>query len=257
ILVLGSQIKPHIERRFSLPCSAPAARMAEFVRAMRAIWHTWESGEPLDFTGEFYRHTLMTPMFTPPSTLPAPKIFLAAVGDKMTQTAGAVADGMLIHPFSTESYVREVTVPALERSRAASELAGQPLDIVSSAFVVTGRTDAERAQSAASVRRQIAFYGSTPAYRPVFEHHGWGELGTELNALSKSTDPDRWEQMGSLIHDEALSAFAVVATPDEVGSALAGRWGDLITRYEVNHVGIEDTGLQLEVAQGIRTAMGA
>jgi probable F420-dependent oxidoreductase len=255
VLGLGSQIKPHIERRFSMPWSAPAARMAEYVRAMRAIWHAWETGEPLRFEGEFYTHTLMTPMFSPPSTQPAPKVFLAAVGDRMTQTAGAVADGMLIHPFSTEAYFRDVTLPALTSSRAGSELAGQPLEVVSSAFVVTGRDDAELAASATAVRNQIAFYGSTPAYLPVLEHHGWGALGLELNRLSKTSDPDRWAAMGRLVDDDVLQAFALIAEPDRVGAALRARWGGLVDRYEVNPVGVRDAELQRAVAAGMRATI--
>ena len=243
ILGLGSQIKPHIEKRFAMPWSAPAARMQEYIEAMRAIWHSWETGEPLAFRGQFYTHTLMTPMFTPPSRFPAPRIYLAAVGPRMTAVAGEVADGLLVHPFSTEAYVREVTLPAL---------ANPDIDVVSAAFVVTGRDEREIAESAAAVRDQIAFYGSTPAYLPVFEHHGWGELGVELNRLSKTRDPDKWRQMGTLIDDDVLREFAVVGEPDRVGPLLRARWGDLITRYELNHVGIQDPALQLEIARSLR-----
>jgi probable F420-dependent oxidoreductase len=226
-----------------MPWSAPAARMHEYIRALRAIWHSWESGEPLAFRGQFYTHTLMTPMFTPPSRFPAPRIYLAAVGPRMTAVAGEVADGLLVHPFSTEAYVREVTLPAL---------ANPDIDVVSAAFVVTGRDEREIAESAAAVRDQIAFYGSTPAYLPVFEHHGWGELGVELNRLSKTRDPDKWRQMGTLIDDDVLREFAVVGEPDRVGPLLRARWGDLITRYELNHVGIQDPALQLEIARSLR-----
>ena len=252
ILGLGSQIKPHIEKRFSMPWSAPAARMHEYIRALRAIWHAWESGEPLAFRGEFYTHTIMTPMFTPPTFFPAPRIYLAAVGTRMTAVAGAVADGILIHPFSTERYVREVTLPNLHRARAESDLADRPIDVIGSAFLVTGRDEKELAASAAAVRNQIAFYGSTPAYLPVLEHHGWADLGIELNRLSKTRDPDKWRQMGNLIDDDVLGTFAVVGAPDRVGAALLERWGDVITRYELNHAGIEDTAVQIEVARTLR-----
>jgi probable F420-dependent oxidoreductase len=247
ILGLGSQIKPHIEKRFSMPWSAPAARMHEYIRALRAIWHSWQTGEPLAFRGQFYTHTLMTPMFTPPTRFPAPRIYLAAVGPLMTAVAGEVADGILVHPFSTPAYVREATLPAL-----ANPAIDRPIDIVSSAFVVTGRDDREIAESSVAVRNQIAFYGSTPAYRPVLEHHGWGALGVELNRLSKSRDPDKWRQMGKLIDDDVLREFAVVGEPDRIGPRLRERWGDLITRYELNHVGIADPALQLQIAQSLR-----
>ncbi len=177
-LGLGSQIKPHIEKRFSMPWSAPAARMAEFVSAMRAIWDSWATGAKLDFRGDFYTHTLMTPMFTPLSEQPAPEVLLAAVGEKMTETAGRVADGILLHPFTTEQYVREVTLPALARGRTASGAPEGDPEIIASGFIVTGNTDEELATSKAAVRRQIAFYGSTPAYRPVLDLHGLGDLAT-------------------------------------------------------------------------------
>jgi probable F420-dependent oxidoreductase len=244
ILGLGSQIKPHIEKRYAMPWSAPAARMHEYIRALRAIWHSWETGEPLAFRGEFYAHTLMTPMFTPPTRFGAPRIYLAAVGPRMTAVAGQVADGILVHPFSTASYLREVTLPAL---------ANPDIDVVSAAFVVTGRDDKELAESAAAVRNQIAFYGSTPAYLPVLEHHGWAELGVELNRLSKTRDPGKWTQMGNLIDDDVLRTFAAVAEPGQVGPQLRERWGSLITRYELNHVGIPDPALQLEIAHSLRS----
>ena len=194
LLGLGSQIKPHIERRFSMPWSDPAARMAEYVAAMRAIWHAWETGDKLDFRGEYYTHTLMTAMFTPPCEYPAPKVLVAGVGVRMTEVAGAVADGFLIHPFSTGKYLRGVTLPALQRGR---ESAGRVLDpqfeVASSMMVISGYTEQEIAESKARVRQQLAFYGSTPAYRPVLDMHGWGALGDELNRVSRTRDAGgRW-----------------------------------------------------------------
>ena len=250
ILGLGSQIKPHIERRFSMPWSAPAARMAEYISALRAIWHSWESGDKLNFRGDFYSHTLMTPMFAPGNEYPAPKVYLAAVGERMTETAGAVADGVLLHPFSTVRYLREVTLPALARGRG-DEPEGQ-FDVVSAAFVVSGRDDAEFAASRQQVRAQLAFYGSTPAYLPVLDLHGWGDLGVELNRLSKQPDPDKWRQMGELITDEVLTEFTIVGEPGEIGAGLDRRFGGLITRYEVNPVGLRDPELALAVASGVQ-----
>ena len=170
VLGLGSQIRPHIERRFSMPWSSPAARMAEFVTALRTIWAAWATGEQLDFRGDFYRHTLMTPMFTPPTLSPDPEVLLAGVGPRMTETAGAVADGLLVHPFTTERYLREVSLPAL--ARGAAQRTGSPVSqVVDSTFLVTGRTEEELAASTRAVRQQLAFYGSTPAYAPVLQHH--------------------------------------------------------------------------------------
>ena len=228
ILGLGSQIKPHIEKRFSMPWSAPAARMRELVLAMRAIWANWQDGTPLQFEGEFYRHTLMTPFFNPgPIASGPPKVFLAAVGEKMTETAGEVCDGIILHGFTTERYVREVTLPALERgwekagkTRADFQLSG-PL------FVVTGTTDEQIEKARAGTKQQIAFYGSTPAYRGVLELHGWGDLQTELNAMSKL---GKWVEMGDLIDDEMLETFAVVGEPEAIGAEMQARYGDLVDR---------------------------
>ncbi|MCF8587298.1 TIGR03617 family F420-dependent LLM class oxidoreductase [Gordonia liuliyuniae] len=251
VLGLGSQIKPHIERRFSMPWSAPAPRMAEFVSAMRAIWHAWSTGDPLDFRGEFYTHTLMTPMFSPAGDVPDPAVLLAAVGEQMTETAGRVADGILLHPFSTERYIRDVTRPALERGRAKSAGLG-PVEIVGSTFVVTGETEKEVAASAAAVRGQVAFYGSTPAYRGVLELHGLGDLGAELTRLSKMDADGRWQQMADLIDDETLDLFAVTGTPREAAASLRQRAGGCVTRYEINNIGIRSPRMQAEVAAALQ-----
>src|SRR3954447_3602678 len=228
LLGLGSQIRAHITRRFSMPWSHPAARMREFILAMQAIWTAWAEGSKLDFRGDFYEHTLMTPFFNPgPNPYGAPRVFLAAVGEKMTEVVGEVADGMLCHGFTTESYLREVTLPALGRGLDAGDRARDAVQLSLPAFVVTGTTEEELAAAAKGVRGQVAFYGSTPAYRGVLEHHGWGDLQTELNALSKE---GKWVEMGDLIDDEMLAAFAVVAEPDQVGPALLARYGDLVDR---------------------------
>jgi probable F420-dependent oxidoreductase len=228
LLGLGSQIKPHITKRFSMPWSHPAPRMKEFISALRAIWDTWQNGAPLEFRGEFYQHTLMTPFFNPgPNPYGAPKVFLAAVGEGMTRVAGEVADGMLVHGFSTERYLREVTVPILESGLAASGRSRADFQLQYPLFVCSGTTDEERETAAAGIRKQIAFYASTPAYRSVLELHGWGELQTELNAMSKQ---GQWEEMGTRIDDDVLDAFAVVAAPDDVAGAIIARVGDLVDR---------------------------
>jgi probable F420-dependent oxidoreductase len=228
ILGLGSQIKAHIEKRFSMPWSSPAARMREFVLAMRAIWGSWNDGEKLDFRGEFYQHTLMTPFFDPgPSRHGSPKVFLAAVGERMTEVAGEACDGIILHGFTTERYVREVSMPALERGLARGGRARADFEVTGPMFVVTGTTEEELAAARAGTKRQVAFYGSTPAYRGVLELHGWGDLQTELNALSKQGE---WETMGELIDDEILAAFAVVGEPEEIPALLLGRYGDVLDR---------------------------
>jgi probable F420-dependent oxidoreductase len=228
-LGLGSQIKPHIEKRFSMPWSHPAARMREMVLAIRAIWDAWNNGTKLDFRGDFYTHTLMTPFFDPgPNPHGNAKIFLAAVGDKMTEVAGEVCDGILIHGFTTERYLREVTIPAIDRGLAKAGRSRDDFEIKYPGFVVTGRDDKEVAKAAQGTRQQIAFYGSTPAYRPVLDLHGWGELQTELNSLSKQGE---WVKMGELIDDDILSAFAVVTEPEKVPDEIYGRYGDIVDRF--------------------------
>ena len=220
MLGLGSQIKPHITKRFSMPWSHPAPRMRELILAMRAIWATWETGEKLDFRGEFYTHTLMTPFFDPgKNPYGNPKILLAAVGELMTEVAGEVGDGLLVHGFSTERYLREVSLPALERGAAKAGKTRADLTVSYPGFVVTGANDEDVAAATKAVREQIAFYGSTPAYRPVLELHGWGDLQTELNTLSKRGE---WVKMGELIDDDVLDAFAVVAPIEQVAAQVQG-----------------------------------
>ncbi len=228
LLGLGSQIKPHIVKRFSMEWSHPAARMREFILALRAIWDCWDNGTKLDFRGEFYSHTLMTPFFNPgPSPYGPPRVFLAGVGERMTETAGEVADGFLCHAFTTEAYLRDVTLPALERGLAKAGRTMDDFEISGPAFVVTGADEEGMAASAKGTREQIAFYGSTPAYRGVLEHHGWGGMQDELNALSKQ---GQWAQMGELITDDILHTFAVVGEPEAIAAGLHDRYGDVVDR---------------------------
>jgi len=231
ILGLGSQIRPHIERRFAMPWSHPAPRMREFILALRAIWAAWNDGTKLGFRGDFYRHTLMTPFFSPPPAPGgAPRVFLAAVGEAMTAVAGETADGLLVHPFCTERYLREVTLPALDRGLARSGRSRAGVEVSFQLMIATGRTEEELARAVAGTRRQIAFYGSTPAYRGVLERHGWAGLGDELNTLSRSSREDKWTAMGKLIDDDVLHAFAVVAEPFGVAAEIGRRFGALIDR---------------------------
>ncbi|MEU0641474.1 LLM class F420-dependent oxidoreductase [Streptomyces umbrinus] len=231
VLGLGSQIKPHIERRFAMPWSRPAARMREYVSALRAIWAAWNEGEKLDFRGDFYTHTLMSPFFSPPPAPGgAPQVFVAAVGEAMTRVAGEVADGLLAHGFTTERYLREVTLPTVETGLAKSGRTRGDFSVSHLLLTATGRTEEELARAVDGTRRQIAFYGSTPAYRGVLELHSWGELGDELNALSKSDRADKWEAMGGLVDDDVLHTFAVVAEPERVAAEIHRRYGALVDR---------------------------
>jgi probable F420-dependent oxidoreductase len=250
ILGLGSQIKPHIEKRFSMPWSRPAARMREMVLAIRAIWTTWQDGTPLRFEGEIYRHTLMTPFFTPePSELGPPRIFLGGVGEGMTEVAGEVADGFLIHPFSTPVFLREHTIPALERGLATSGRTRGDIEISWPVMVVTGTNDQEIAGAASVTRAQLAFYGSTPAYKVVLDAHGWGDLQPELNRLSKSGS---WDVMASLIDDEMLNTFAVVGPPEEVATVMQARYGELVDRIAFNAPYRSDPTAWAETLAGFR-----
>ena len=229
VLGLGSQVKAHIERRFSMPWSHPAPRMREFILAMRAIWGSWNTDEELDFRGEFYAHTLMTPFFRPePSAFGPPRVFLAGVGELMTTVAGEVADGFICHSFTTERYLREMTLPALMRGRVKAGKSLEGFEVTSPGFVVTGANEQQMSEATRQTKERIAFYGSTPAYRGVLDLHGWGELQEELTALSKR---GRWTAMADLINDDVLNAFAVVAEPDQVAGELERRYGDVSTRF--------------------------
>ncbi|MBV8788417.1 MAG: LLM class F420-dependent oxidoreductase [Mycobacterium sp.] len=228
ILGLGTQIQPHIEKRFSMPWSHPARRMGEFVSALRAIWSAWRDGTKLRFEGDFYTHKIMTPMFTPEAhPHPEPKVFLAAVGEAMTEMCGEVADGHLGHPMVSKRYLDEVTAPALERGLRRAGRNRNDFEVSSEVLIATGENDDELATATTAVRKQIAFYGSTPAYRKVLDLHGWGDLHNELNRLSKQGE---WDAMGSLIDDEMLAAFAVVGEVDTIAGALKSRCEGAVDR---------------------------
>jgi probable F420-dependent oxidoreductase len=228
ILGLGSQIQRHIENRFSMPWGKPVARMREFVLALQAIWSCWQNGTKLSFEGDFYTHKLMTPMFTPePLAHAVPKVFVAAVGEAMTEMSGEVADGLLAHAFTTKRYFDEVTTPALRRGLQRSGRTRDDVAVSCPLFVVTGDDDAEVAANAVGTRKQIAFYASTPAYRKVLELHGWGDLQTELHRLSHAGE---WDAMGSLIDDEILGEFAVVAPIGDVAKKVRERCAGAIDR---------------------------
>ncbi|MFT7648991.1 MAG: putative F420-dependent oxidoreductase [Candidatus Poriferisodalaceae bacterium] len=228
ILGLGSQIKPHITKRFSMEWSKPAARMREMILATKAIWNSWNTGEKLDFRGDFYQHTLMTPFFHPgENPYGAPKVALAGVGPLMTEVAGETCDVFLCHGFTTEKYLREETIPALERGAARAGRDVSEVTISGPSFIVTGNTEEDLEKAKQGTKQQIAFYGSTPAYRPVLDCHGWGDLQTELNSLSKQGE---WVQMGNLIDDEVLDAFAVVGEPEKIAGEIKRRYDDVIDR---------------------------
>lgn len=220
-LGLGTQVRQHVTERFSMPWSRPADRMREFVLGVRAIWDTWQHGIPLAFDGEFYTHTRMVPAFDPgPLVHGPPPVLLGAVGPAMTRVAGEVADGLLVHPVNTRRSLLELTLPALAEGATR---AGRPLDdveVVCVTIVVTGRTEEEFVRSREAVRTQLAFYGTTPAYRPVFDLHGYGALLPELQGLARL---GRWDEMGALIDDDLLTTIAVVGEPDAIAPMVRAR----------------------------------
>ena len=228
VLGLGSQIRAHIEKRFGMPWGKPVARMREFIAALDAIWSCWNDGTELRFEGEYYRHTLMTPMFVPEAQpYGTPRVFLAAVGEAMTELCGEVADGMHTHAFTTPRYIAEVSLPALQRGIEKAGRTRADVEICCPAFVVTGTTEEEMAASATAMRRQISFYGSTPAYKGVLDVHGWGDLQPELRTLSMRGE---WEAMGGLITDDILETFAVVEPLDRVAAAVRARYEGVVDR---------------------------
>jgi probable F420-dependent oxidoreductase len=231
-LGLGTQIKPHIEKRFSMPWSKPVERMRELVLAVRAIWASWADGTKLDFRGDFYTHTLMTPFFNPgPSSYGVPRIFCGGVGPRMTEVAGEVADGFMVHPFSTEKFLRETTMPALDRGLAKSGRSRGDFEIAFPLMVVAGTSEEQLTRGRDAIRPRLAFYGSTPAYKVVLDAHGWGELQPDLNRLSKQGD---WGQMNKLISDEIVDTFAIVGAPSEIGALARKRFGDLVQRVSLD-----------------------
>lgn len=231
MLGLGSQVRPHIERRFSMPWSSPADRMSEFIQALRAIWSSWASDTPLNFEGTHYRHTLMTPMFTPPPhPWEPPPVLLAAVGDRMTEVAAREADGIILHSFTTPEFLAGATHRDLTRTLDLGGRRREDFIVSLPGLVAVGDTETEMASALKAVRDQVAFYASTPAYRRVLDHHGWGDLHTELHALSRRGD---WTTMSRLVDDEVLERFAVVGSPEEAGREIARRFAGLVDRFTI------------------------
>jgi probable F420-dependent oxidoreductase len=250
ILGLGSQIEAHITKRFSMPWSKPAARMREFVLALRAIWDCWGQGTRLEFRGEFYQHTLMTPMFVPARTdFPPPRVHLAAVGPLMTEVAGEIADGLVAHGFTTERYLREVTLPAVNRGLARAGRARSAFDISAPIVAVSGLDEEAFVKSREIVKMQLAFYGSTPAYKAVLDLHGWGDLQPTLHRLSRQ---GKWQEMGNLIDDEFLETFAIVCQdPRQIAPRFAQRYAGLIDTWQCT-VDLPDRAVQSELVRAVQ-----
>lgn len=225
VLGLGTQIRAHNEKRFSVPWSAPAPRMREYLGALRAIWRTWKYDEKLNFEGEHYRFTLMTPNFVPESSgLALPAITLAAVGPAMLRVAGELADGVRLHPFCTRRYLEEAVLPRITDSLEKAPRERENFEIAGGGFIATGADNEAVAKAREWVRYRIAFYASTPAYWPVLEMHDLGDLGRKLNTMTKA---GKWDAIAVEISDEILHLFAAVGRHDEIAAAIADRFGGL------------------------------
>lgn len=228
ILGLGAQVKAHIERRFSMPWSKPASRMREMVQAIRTIWDCWQTGGKLHFQGEFYRHTLMSPVFAPaPNEYGLPRIFIAGVGPVMTEVAAEVGDGYFLHPFNTASSMEQLSLAAINRGLDKTGRSRDGYQVSAQVITATGLDEAGMEAAIASARNQIAFYASTPAYLPVLECHGWESLQADANSMMRA---GRWAELNDLIDDEILNTFAVVGTPAEVADKIAVRFGGKVDR---------------------------
>jgi probable F420-dependent oxidoreductase len=231
LLGLGTQVKAHITRRFSMPWDRPAARLREYILAVREIWKSFQTEGSLDFEGEFYRHTLMTPFFNPgPIEHPEIPVYIAGVNTRLARLAGETCNGFHVHPFHSPEYVRHTVKPAI--AEGAKDVGRNPEQVVlaTSTFVIAAENKEETEEQRESVRAQISFYASTPTYRTVLETHGWEEVGERLGTMAREK---KWREMPTLISDEMLAAFAVEATPDELGAALIERYEGLIDRVSL------------------------
>lgn len=239
LLGLGTQVRGHITRRFSTEWMSPGPRLKDYILSMRAIWETWQNAVPLRYEGEFYQFSLMTPFFNPgPIPNPQIPIYIAGVGPYLSSLAGEICQGFHVHPFHTTAYLDAVVLPNMQKG---AEMAGRSLEEVervTTVFVMTGRDDAEIEESKAAVRQQIAFYASTPSYRPVLESSGW-DFGERLTALSKR---GKWDEMAAQVPDEALTEVGVVAPVDRLGGAILERYGDRVQR-----VGLYSLGSVLDI----------
>ena len=225
ILGLGSQIRPHITKRFSMPWSKPAARMEDMVNAIKSILNAWQKGSRLEHRGEFYTHTLMTPLFNPgPNPHGIPKIYVAAVGPLMTKAVARSADGLLAHPFSSPKYLKNITLPNIDEGLQSSNRTRTEFDLSIAIMTGIGANEESHKKAVRACRDQVAFYASTPNYKAVLEQHGYEDLSEELNRLSKA---GQWKKMGDAIDDEVLNTFAVISEdPDELAKEIMRRYGN-------------------------------
>jgi probable F420-dependent oxidoreductase len=252
VLGVGTQIRPHIEHRYSMRWSgSPLGQVRDLIEAVRAIQTAWQDGTPLQHRGEHYRHTLMTPMFDPgPNPYGPPPIWLAGLGPRMCRLAGEVAGGLLVHPFHSGTYVREHVAPAVEAGLTAQRRDRDGFVVHACPIVATGANDEELERAETGVRTLLAFYGSTPAYRVTLDAHGWGDLQTELHRLTKE---GRWDDLPALLTDEVVDALVVRGAPGEIGAALAARYAGTVDRVGLSMPYTVEPGTLAEVVAGFRT----
>ena len=230
-LGLGSQIKAHIEKRFGIAFDPPASRMREYIQALKAIFDCWQHGSPMDFDGRFYKHTLMTPMFDPgPNPHGIPPVLLGALGPRMTEVAGEVADGLIVHPFNSMRFLENNAMPAVLRGLEKSGRQRTDFILQINAIVITGETEEAISAATESVKGLIGFYASTPAYRPPMEAVGYEDLQPELNALSKQ---GKWDALGSYIDDDFLEHFTTRGAPSEIAAKLKDKYGQYADRLAI------------------------
>jgi probable F420-dependent oxidoreductase len=231
ILGLGTQVRAHIERRFGMPWDAPLARLRDYVGALRAIWSSFQTGGKLDYRGEHYHHTLITPFFNPgPIADPRIPIYIAGVNEGLARLAGEICEGFHIHPFHSVKYINEIVRPQVAAGAARSGRSPSDVALVSSVFAITGPNATAIETMRRMVREQIAFYASTPTYRVVLERHGWQDVGEQLSRLAAAK---RWSEMGALIGDDMLEVFAVEAPLDRIGRAIRARYDGVLDRIFV------------------------
>ncbi len=244
ILGLGSQVKGHNERRFSVKFESPGPKLREQVLAIRTIWDCWQHGTRLNFKGEFYRFDLMTPMFNPgPIAHPRIPIYIAGVNEYMCRMAGEVCDGLHVHPFNSPKYLREFVIPWAEEGMRKSGRKREDFEYATSTFAVVGDTDAELAANKRLVKEQIAFYGSTRTYQPVLAAHGWQDIIPHLHRKSVEGD---WKGMADLITDEMVDTYAVTGTYATIGQKIRERYAGLIDRtalYQTGQPNVDDPRL--------------
>ena len=250
VLGLGTQVKGHNERRFSVLWSPPVPRIREYVESLRAIWKAWETGEELNYQGDHYAFTLMTPEFAPqPTGLRRVPVTIAAVGPAMIKLAGRICDGVRLHGFATRKYLEQIALPMLDEGLSASGRKRSEFEIWGGGFIATGPDEETVAKQLEWVRYRLGFYGSTRSYHNVFAVHGWEDLGMKLHAMSKQ---GRWKEMAAEVSDEVVHTFAAVATHENLSAAVEKRFGGLVDSVTLEFDGATDVSERRDIVQDIR-----